>query len=317
MKPEELQEQLKGPLPVMFTPFKKDNINEVDHDALRRNLRYLIAAGIKIVVTTGSNGEFSSLTDEERKAVWQTVVDEGKGKVIIIAGSAHSGTKGTIELTQYAEKIGVDGVMIVSPYYMLPDEEGLYQHFTHVAEATKLAVLLYNNPKASKVNISLPLLDRLAQIRNIISTKETGYDMNQFYRVVRVMEKHKKPVICGMAEHWYSWCGLINGCTGYITSAANWCPDIALELDDAVQSRDLLRIEKITRSLDPLREMLLKVQAKRNFGWLAVMKEPMDMIEGLSGGKVRLPLTPLTEQERAELRQIVKNLGRKIKSDDS
>ena len=129
MEPKELQEKLNGPLPVMFTPFKADNIYEVDHDALSQNLRYLINAGIKIVVTTGSNGEFSSLTDEERKAVWQTVVDEGKGKVIIIAGSAHSGTKGTMELTQYAEKIGIDGVMIVSPYYMLPDEEGLYHHY--------------------------------------------------------------------------------------------------------------------------------------------------------------------------------------------
>jgi len=128
------------------------------------------------------------------------------------------------------------------------------------------------------------------------------------------MEKHKKPVICGMAEHWYSWCGLIDGCTGYITSAANWCPDIALELDDAVQKRDLPRVEKIRRRLDPLREMLLKVQAKRNFSWLAVMKEPMDMIEGLRGGRVRPPLTPLTDAERTELRQIAKDLGRKLKS---
>lgn len=313
MEPRELQARLKGPLPVLFTPYKADNVFEVDHDAIRQNLRYLIDAGIKIVVTTGSNGEFSSLTDEERMEIWQTVVSEGKGKVVIIAGNAHSSTKRVIELTQYGEKIGVDAFMTVPPYYMTPDDEGLYQHFKQVAASTKLGILLYNNPRASKVNISLPLLDRLAQIPNIVSTKETAYDMSQFYHVVRVMEKYHKPVICGMAEHWYSWCGLIDGCTGYITSAANWCPDIALALDDAVQKRDLPAIDRIRRRLDPLRTMMLRIQATRHFSWLAVMKEPMDMIEGLRGGMVRPPLSPLANEERAELREIVKSLGRKLK----
>lgn len=313
MEPNELKEKLRGPLPVLFTPFKADDVFEVDHDAIRQNLRHLINAGIKIVVTTGSNGEFSSLTDEERKEIWKTVVSEGKGKVVIIAGNAHSSTKQVIELTQYGEQIGVDGFMTVPPYYMTPDDEGVYQHFKQVAASTKLGVMLYNNPRASKVNISLPLLDRLAQIPNIISTKETAYDMSQFYHVVRVMEKHHKPVICGMAEHWYSWCGLIDGCTGYITSGANWFPDIALELHDAVQRRDLPTVDKIRRSLDPLRTMMLRIQAMRHFSWLAVMKEPMDMIEGLRGGQIRPPLTPLTTEERAELREIVKGLGRKLK----
>jgi 4-hydroxy-tetrahydrodipicolinate synthase len=314
MEPKELQEKLKGPFAVLFTPFKADDINEVDHDAIRQNLRYLINAGIKVVVTTGSNGEFSSLTDEERKSVWQTVVDEGKGKVTIIAGTAHSGTKGTVELSQYAEKTGVDGLMVVSPYYMVPDNEGLYQHFKQVAEATKLGVLIYNNPKVSNVNIPLALLDRLAQIPNIISIKETAYDMNQFYEVVRVMRKYNKPVICGMGEHWYSWCGLLDGCTGYITSVANWCPEISMELADAVQDRDLPRVNSIRAKVDSLRTMLLSVQAKRNFSWLAVVKEPMDMVDGLRGGEVRLPLIPLTDAERAELKEVVKGMGCKLRA---
>lgn len=314
MEPQEFKERLKGSLPVLFTPFKADDVFEVDYDAIRQNLRYLIKAGIQIVVTTGSNGEFSSLTDEERMEIWKTVVSEGKGKVTIIAGNSHSSTKRTIELTQYAEKIGVDGLLTVPPYYMYPDDEGLYQHFKKVAESTKLGVMLYNNPRATKVNMPLSVLDRLAKIPNIVSIKETAYDMSQFYHTVRVMEKYDKPVICGMAEHWYSWCGLIDGCTGFITSGANWFPDIALELYDAVQRRDLPAVDKVRRKLDPLRAMLLRIQGRRYYSWLAVVKEPMDMIEGLRGGLVRPPLTPLTDEERAELREIVKGLGRKLKA---
>ncbi|MFC1992301.1 dihydrodipicolinate synthase family protein [Chloroflexota bacterium] len=312
MELEKFKESLKGPIPTLLTPFKKDNIFEVDHDAIRQNLRYLIDAGIKTVMTTGSNGEFSSLTDEERKEIWKTVVSEGKGKVTIIAGNAQPGTKATIELAQYGEKLGVDGFLTTHPYYMQPDDEGLYQHYKQLAESTKLGIIIYNNPRCTKINMALPVLERLAQIPNIVSVKETAYDMNQFYYTIRIFEKLNKPIVCGMGDHWYSWCGLFDGCTSFVTNGANWYPDISLELHEAAQRRDLPAVDKIRRRLDPFRAMLLRIQKIRHESFLAVVKEPMDMIEGLSGGMVRLPLTPLTNDERTELREILKGMDRKL-----
>lgn len=313
MKPEEFKVRLKGPIMVLFTPFKPGDF-EVDYEAIRQNLRYLIRAGVKVVVTTGSGGEFSSLTDDERMEIWKTVVDEGKGKVTIIAGNGHSSTKQTVELTQYAEKIGIDGFMTITPYYLYPDDEGLYQHYKKVAESTSLGIMVYNSPKYAKTNINISVLDRLAQIPNIVAIKETAYEMYQFYYMVRTMEKHNKPVICGMGDHWYSWCGLIGNCPGFITIGGNWYPDISLELYDAVQRRDVLAVDKVRRKLDPLRAMFLRIQETRHHSRLAVSKEPMDMIEGLRGGLVRPPLTPLTNEERAEVRGIVKSMGRKLKA---
>ena len=313
MKPEEFKERLNGPIVVLFTPFKPGDF-EVDYEAIRQNLRYLIKAGIKNVVTTGSGGEFSSLTDEERMEIWKTVVEEGKGKVTIIAGNGHSSTKKTIELTQYAEKIGIDGFMTITPYYLDPDDEGLYQHYKKVAESTSLGIMLYNSPKYAKTNISLSVLDRLAQIPNIVAIKETAYDMYQFYYMARAMEKHNKPAICGMGEHWYSWCGLIDNCPGFISILGNWGPDIALEMHEAVQRRDVLAVGKVRRKLDPFRTMFIRIQQTRHHSRLAVTKEPMDMIEGLKGGLLRPPLTPLSDEERAELREIVKGMGKKLKA---
>ena len=313
MKPEEFQAKLQGVHSVLFTPFKDANVFEVDHDAIRSNLRYLLNAGIQVVITTGSGGEFSSLTDEERVEVWKTVVSEAKGKALIIAGNGHSSTKQTIELTQEAERIGVDGFMTISPYYLYPDDDGLYQHYKMVAESTSLGIMVYNSPKYTKTNITPSVLDRLAQIPNIVSIKETAYDMYQFVWMLKVMEKYNKPVRCGMGDHWYSWFGLFDGCPGFISIGSNWYPDIALELYEAVKRRDLPAVAKVRSRLDVLRSMFVRIQEIRHHSRLAVTKEPMDMIEGLRGGLVRLPLTPLTDEERAELREIVKSMGRKLK----
>jgi len=314
MKPEEFQAKLPGVHFVMFTPFKDENVFEVDHDAIRSNLRYLLNAGAQIVIATGSGGEFSSLTDEERVEVWKTVASEAKGKALLIAGNGHSSTKQTIELTKEAERIGFEGFMTITPYYLYPDDEGMYQHYKMVAESTSLGIMLYNSPKYAKSNMPLSVLDRLAQIPNIVAIKETAYDMNQVYWMIRVMEKYKKPVICGMGEHWYSWCGLFDGCVGFISIIGNWCPDIALELYDAVQKRDLPAVDRIRRGLDPLRRMFIRIQETRYHSRLAASKEPMDMIEGLRCGRVRPPLTGLTNEEGAELREILKNMGRRLKA---
>lgn len=314
MEPQEFKERLNGPQPTLFTPFKADDVFEVDHDAIRQNLRYLIKAGIQIVIATGSIGEFSSLTDEERMEIWKTVVDEGKGKVMVIAGNGHTSTKQTVELTQYAEKIGIDGFMMATPYYLYPDDEGLYQHYKKVAESTNLGIMLYNTPRYTKINMSSSVLDRLAKIPNIVAIKETSWDISHFYTTVRTMEKYGKPVICGMGEHWYSWCGLIEGCTGFVTSWGNWCPDISFEMYDAIQKKDLPAVDKIRRRLDRSRDMYQRIMAMRHHSCFAVIKEPMDMIEGLRGGMVRPPLSPLTDEERIELRELLKGMGRKLKA---
>lgn len=310
MRPEEFQSRLNGAICLMLTPFRGRNMWNVDHEAIRQNLRFLIKHKVRAVALTDVDGECPALTDGERKAVWETVVDEAKDKLILIGGNGHYSLKGAIELTRYGEKIGLDGFMTTYPFYHNFDQEGLYIYFKSIAEATSLGVLVDNNPGFAKVNITPNLMDKLAQIRNVVGMKETGYNMLQFYQMLQVMEKYHKPVLSGMGATYYA-AGIVVSkfSAGFFSVTENWWPDGVMAVSDSIRRGDMTYFGDFLRRMAPYMALKQRIYRVRQHSGLAVAKEPMDMLEGVRGGSVRLPLTPLNAIERRELRGILRRLG--------
>lgn len=173
---------LKGCGTALVTPFKKDL--SIDEDALRRFVEFQIAGGINFLVPCGTTGESATLSDEEQRRVIQIVIEEARGRVPVIAGAGGNNTAHVIKLARECERLGVDGLLSVSPYYNKPMQEGLYQHFKGIAEATSLPIIVYNVPPRTNVNILPDTIARLSEIPNIIGVKEASGDISQIAEII-------------------------------------------------------------------------------------------------------------------------------------
>ncbi|MFW6022454.1 MAG: 4-hydroxy-tetrahydrodipicolinate synthase [Halanaerobiaceae bacterium] len=172
-------------LTAMVTPF--DENMKVDLTKARELVRYLVDNGSDGIVVLGTTGEVPTLSNEEKKKVLETVVDEVGDRAVIVAGTGSYSTSDSIEMTREAEKIGVDGVMLVTPYYNKPPQSGLYNHFKMIAEVTSLPVLLYNVPGRTSRNIEPETVLKLSKIDNIIAIKEASGDLNQVSTLIRIL----------------------------------------------------------------------------------------------------------------------------------
>lgn len=164
-------------LTAMVTPFDKDLALNIEQ--AKKLARHLAEAGSDGVVAAGTTGESPTLSKEEKIELFRAVVEEVGGQMTVLAGTGGNGTRSSIALTQAAEKVGVDGIMLVAPYYNKPSQEGLYQHFKAVAQNTNLPVLLYNIPGRTGVNMLPSTVARLAEIENIVAIKEAAGSMDQ------------------------------------------------------------------------------------------------------------------------------------------
>jgi 4-hydroxy-tetrahydrodipicolinate synthase len=169
----------------MITPFDKDMA--VNYDMARKLARYLADTGSDGLVVAGTTGESPTLSREEKLELFRVVVEEVGGRVTVLAGTGSYDTAGSVALTQAAEKVGVDGVMLVCPYYNKPSQEGLYQHFKTVAKSTHLPVLLYNIPGRTGVNMLPATVARLAEVENIVAIKEAAGSMDQVSELRRLL----------------------------------------------------------------------------------------------------------------------------------
>ncbi|MFZ5651181.1 MAG: 4-hydroxy-tetrahydrodipicolinate synthase [Bacillota bacterium] len=172
-------------LTAMITPFNKDMA--VDYNVARKLARHLAQSGSDGLVICGTTGESPTLTKEEKIELFRVVVEEVGGQSVVIAGTGGYSTASSVELTQAAEKVGVDGVMLVCPYYNKPSQEGLYQHFKAIASSTHLPVMLYNIPGRTGVNMLPATVARLAEIPNIIAIKEAAGSIDQVSELRRTL----------------------------------------------------------------------------------------------------------------------------------
>ncbi|MEM2740159.1 MAG: dihydrodipicolinate synthase family protein, partial [Candidatus Bathyarchaeia archaeon] len=272
--------------------------------------------GPMVLVPTGSTGEFYALNDEERREVIYTVVDAANGKIPVIAGTMRAGAKWTAELSRYAEDVGADGVMVVLPYYHVPGEDGLLEHYKKIANSIDIGLLLYNNPDVSKIYVNPRLMKRLvAEVPNLVGVKENTPYIATFYEQVKAVGG-KIPIIQGRGEWWYISTVLL-GATGYVSGYANFMPELSLEVLKAGVSKDFSKLNQLLERVSILEEFISNMNVKygpstsilpppyiQGYMVYAVIKVAMDII-GLRGGRVRLPLLDLKIEDRKNLERIL------------
>jgi len=319
LEPEKLREYLsRGALVVVqITPFRSDE--ELDLEGLKLNTEFLVERrklGPMVLVPTGSTGEFYALNDEERKKAISTVVDVAGGKIPVIAGTMRAGARWTAELSRYAEDIGADGVMVVLPYYHIPSEEGLLEHYKMIAGSIDIGLLLYNNPDVSKIYVNPRLMKRLAaEIPNLVGVKENTPYVATFYEQVKAVGD-KIPIIQGRGEWWYI-STVILGATGYVSGYANFMPQLSFEILKAGTSKDFSKLSGLLEEISIIEEFISEMNIKygpstsilplpyiQNYMVYAVIKAAMDII-GLKGGRVRLPLIDLRIEDKKRLERIL------------
>lgn len=305
LKDEKLKKKIRGVSVVMVTPFKPENY-DVNIKGLEENTEFLIKNKVNVLIPCGSAGEFFSLSMDEHKSVIKTVVEVADGRVPVFAGTGQSSTKATVELSRYAEDVGADGVMIMPPYYVLPGEEDIYQHYKSVSKTIKIGIIIYNIPSRTGVCIHPELMARLAEIDNVIGVKETSGDFKLFYRMIKLL-RDRIEFSAGHGEIFAPYF-LVSGASGIVSGIANFAPQFSLGIYNAALENDWTKVREIHFKMEPLYTFMETLKSKRKGTvYPAIFKESMNML-GLKGGTVRKPLLPLSQEERSELKRTLEEI---------
>ncbi|MCJ7677771.1 MAG: 4-hydroxy-tetrahydrodipicolinate synthase [Anaerolineales bacterium] len=285
-----------GIIPAMVTPLTADE--EINEKALRRLTNHLIDGKVHGVFAVGSQGEFWALSHDEKRRVWETVVEETRGRVPVYAGTVGVTTRETIELTRLAEKAGIDAVSIMTPYFINPNDDQKFDHFKAVAESTSLPILVYTNPARTNLKISPGLLARLAQVKGIVGIKDSSGDLELTAEYIRVVPPSFS-VLMGRDTLLYA--GLSYGAKGGIAATANVKPSLVASIYDKYMAGDLPGALQAQRELAPLRLA---------FVWgtfPVVIKEALNLM-GMDVGPCRAPVGPLTADQREKLKKVLQDM---------
>jgi 4-hydroxy-tetrahydrodipicolinate synthase len=280
----------------MVTPF--DNKGNIDFAKTTKLVNYLLENGTDSLVVAGTTGESPTLTTEEKIALFRHVVSVVNGRVPVIAGTGSNNTRASIELTKKAEEIGVDAVMLVAPYYNKPNQEGLYQHFKAIAESTSLPVMLYNIPGRSVVNISVDTIVRLAEIPNIVAVKDASGNLDA---MTEIIARTKDDFLLYSGDDGITLPVLAIGGAGVVSVASHIIGNEMQQMIAAFEAGELAKAAKLHQKLLPIMKGLFAAPSP-------VPVKTALQLKGLDVGSVRLPLVPLTEQERIELMNLLNTL---------
>lgn len=281
--------RLHGILVPVITPFTAQD--SVDLPALRDHLDALIAAGVHGVIPAGSTGEAMTLTPDEYRSVIETTVQHVNGRVPVIAGCSANATKQVVANCALAADIGADAIMVVHPFYSLPDERELYMHYSIVSDAARLPVVIYNNPFSSGVDSSPALLARLAELPHLEYVKESSADCT---RVTQILEATmgRMTVLCGTDNQALEQ--FVAGATGWVAGTANAIPEQCVALYElAVIRQDISGARDLYRQIF---EYLMLAEATGKF--VQVNKAAVEM-RGRRAGSPRPPLQPIDDALRA------------------
>ncbi len=284
-------------IPAMVTPFNADG--SVDYGRARDLARHLIDLGCDGILVGGTTAESPVLDAEEKTALYRTVIEAVGDKVWVWAGTGTNNTADSIEMTRRAEAEGVDGVMLVAPYYNKPPQEGLYQHFKAIAETTRLPVMLYNVPGRTGSNIAPETVARLAAIDNIVAIKEASGSLDQVSQIVAATPDE---FLVYSGDDSLTLPILAVGGHGVVSVAAHVVGDKMAAMVDAFEKGDTARAREIHISLLPIFKAL----------FVTTNPIPVKAALGLSGfdvGGYRLPLVPLSEPELETVRRAMLTVG--------
>ncbi|AEF96856.1 4-hydroxy-tetrahydrodipicolinate synthase [Methanotorris igneus] len=286
---------MRGVFPAIITPFKN---GEIDFEGLEKNINFLIENGVSGIVAVGTTGESPTLSHEEHKKVIEKAVEIVDGRVTVIAGAGSNSTAEAVELSQFAEDVGADAVLSITPYYNKPTQEGLKKHFGTIAESINLPIILYNVPSRTAVNLEPSTVKYLAEeYSNITAIKEANPNLSQVSEIIR---ECNITVLSGNDELTLPIIAL--GGKGVISVVANIVPKEFVEMVDYALKGEFDKAREIHYKLYPLmKAMFIETNP-------IPIKTAMNML-GMPSGELRLPLCKMKEENKKKLEEVLKNLG--------
>ena len=284
----------KGSIVALITPFKN---NKLDEDCYISLIHYHLKNGSAGLVPAGTTGESPTLSHEEHEKVIELCVKESKGKIPVIAGTGSNSTNEAISLTKYAERIGANAALVVTPYFNKPTQEGLYQHFKSINDNCSIPIIIYNIPPRSVVDMSVDTMSRLFELKNIIGVKDATGDLN---RVDQQRKKMGPDFIQLSGEDCTALEFNLHGGVGCISVTANVAPKLCSEFQEASTAKNnsnlLAKAKQINDKLMPLHKSLFIESSPSPVKYAASLLN-------LCSDDVRLPLVKITD----ETKKIVKS----------
>ncbi|MCY7801523.1 4-hydroxy-tetrahydrodipicolinate synthase [Bacillus haynesii] len=280
----------------MVTPFDKNE--NIDFQKLSKLIDYLLNNGTDSLVVAGTTGESPTLSEEEKIALIQYSVKEAAGRAPIIAGTGSNNTKASIKLTKKAEEAGADAVMLVTPYYNKPSQEGMYRHFRAIAEETSLPVMLYNVPGRTAASLAPETTIRLAEIPNIIAIKEASGDLDA---ITKIVAETPEDFAVYSGDDSLTLPALSVGARGIVSVASHIVGPEMQEMIKHYTEGNTAQAALIHQKLLPLMKGLFAAPNP------SPLKTALQL-KGLDVGSVRLPLIPLNEDERLRLSSLMNGL---------
>jgi 4-hydroxy-tetrahydrodipicolinate synthase len=286
----------EGSIVALVTPFKN---GKLDQDKLRQLVEFQIENGTDAIVPCGTTGESSTLDYEEHIDVIRIVIEQAAKRVPVIAGTGSNSTVEAIELTQQAKDAGADGVLLVTPYYNKPSQEGLYRHYMAIADAVDIPQILYNVPGRTGLNMLPETVARLSVHRNIVAIKEATGSLQQGSEIISLCGD-SIDVLSG--DDFITFPLMACGGKGIISVVANIMPKEVAQLVDAFKAGNM----------EEARRMHLKLLKISNAMFIETNPVPVKTALGLMGkcsAEVRLPLCEMSEANTAKLSSIMKEYG--------
>ena len=287
---------IKGSIVPLITPFRD---GAVDEKAFRALIDWSIDEGTHGLVPCGTTGESATLSHDEHKRVTEICIEQAKGRVPVYAGAGSNSTHEAIDFSLHAQKAGADGLLIVAPYYNKPTQEGLYQHFKAINDAVSLPIIVYNIPGRVVVDIQVPTMKRIAELKNVEGVKDSTGD------AARISDQR---LACG--KDFVQLCGDdalalgmgAHGAVGCVSVTANIAPRLCAEFQNAVAARKFDKALDLHDKLMPLHRGLFVETSPAPVKYAASLM-------GICSEEMRLPMVPISPASQEKVKAALKQVG--------
>ena len=284
---------LKGSIVALITPFKNDSLDE---DTYRKLIDYHLKNGTNGVVPGGTTGESPTLSHSEHKKIIQIAVEECKGKIPIIAGTGSNSTDEAIDLSKYAEKAGSDALLVVTPYYNKPTQEGLYQHYKKINDNVGIPIIIYNIPSRSVIDMSVETMSKLYELKNIVGVKDATGDLKRVDSQLKSMGKEFIQ-LTGNDDNALEFNK--RGGVGAIGVTANIAAKLSSDFQKACKN-DMAEAVKLDKILQPLHSSLFIESNPSPVKYAASLLK-------MCSPSVRLPLVEIRDETKKKVSDALKS----------
>ena len=283
---------LKGSIVALITPFDNGSLSEKDYVKL---INYHLENGTNGIVPGGTTGESPTLSHNEHKKIIEIAIKECKGKIPVIAGTGSNSTKEAVELSQFAEKAGSDALLVVTPYYNKPTQEGLYQHYKKINDSVGIPIIIYNIPSRSVIDMEVDTMAKLFELKNIVGVKDATGDLDRVDKQLKAMGTEFIQ-LTGNDDNALEFNR--RGGVGAIGVTANVAANLSSDFQKASQE-DLKKASELDKLLQPLHSSLFIESNPSPVKYAA-------SILGMCKPEVRLPLVEIRDETKTKVKEALK-----------